>query len=239
MTPKELGELGHLSQAAPLVEAADLPPPDKDAALEPGQRKAVALLRGFAGAGADKERTIVFDFFAKPVAVEGNGRVERVIVERTRLDADGQAQGTGETYAIPCSLLVSAIGYRTPPIDGIPYDAAAGRFANNAGRIHVGDRGRLFAVGWARRGPSGTIGTNRPDGYEVADAIRAAVDNAPTEARRGGAGLDAVLEARGVDVVGFTDWQRIEAAERARARDGSPREKFTRIDELHAAHRTQ
>jgi len=235
MTPKELGELDHLAGAVPLVDPCDLPPVEEDAALDPGQRKSVALLRGFAAAPASKAKTIAFDFFAKPVAVEGAGRVERLLVERTRLDPDGRAQGTGETYAIPCRLLVSAIGYRTPPIEGVPYDAAAGRFANTSGRIDVGTRGRLYAVGWARRGPSGTIGTNRPDGYEVADAIAAAVHDAPDEERAGGAALDALLGARGVDVVAFTDWQRIEAAERARARDGSPREKFTRLHEMHRA----
>jgi ferredoxin--NADP+ reductase len=235
MTPKELGELGHLSGAAPLVNPDDLPPLGEDAALDPGQRKSVGLLRGFAAAPASRPKIIALDFFAKPLAVEGNGRVERLLVERTRLDPDGRAQGTGETYAIPCRLLVSAIGYRTPPIDGVPYDAAAGRFANERGRIDVGTRGRLYAVGWARRGPSGTIGTNRPDGYEVADAIAAAVRDAPDGERAGGTGLDALLGARGVDVVAFTDWQRIEAAERARARDGSPREKFTKLHEMHAA----
>lgn len=235
MTPKELGELGHLSRAAPFIDPTDLPSTEDDAVLDPGQRKAVTLLRGFAGTHTPKDKTIAFDFFAKPVAIEGDGRVERLVVERTRLDADGQAQGTGETYAISCGLLVSAIGYRTSPIDGIPYDVAAGRFANSAGSIDVGNRGRLYAVGWARRGPSGTIGTNRPDGYEVADAIRAALGDAPAADRQGSASLDALLKARGVNAVGFTDWQRIEAAERARARDGSPREKFTRFDELHAA----
>ena len=235
MTPKELGELGQLSHAAPRVDSADLPPEEEDAALEPGQRKSVALLRSFARTPATKEKTITFDFFARPVAVEGDGRVQRLVVERTRLGSDGQAQGTGETYAIPCGLLVSAIGYRTPPIDGVPYDASGGRFANTDGRIDVGNRGRLYAVGWARRGPSGTIGTNRPDGYEVADAIRTALNGAPAEDRAGSAGLDALLAARAVDVVGFADWQRIESAERARARAGSPREKFLRLHEMHRA----
>ena len=89
----------------------------------------------------------------------------------------------------------------------------------------------LYCVGWARRGPSGTIGTNRPDGYEVAERI--AADLGPGGGRKeGGAGLDRLLEARGVDVVTFQDWQRIEAAEAARARDGSPREKFVAIAEM-------
>jgi len=226
MTPKELGELGHLERAAPRVDAADFPPAEADAALDPGQRKSVALLRGFAESRSDKPIEIVFDFFARPIAIEGDGRAERVIVERTALDGDGRAVGTGETYAVPAGLVVSCIGYRTPPIAGVPYDARAGRFANVEGRIAPG----LYAVGWARRGPTGTIGTNRPDGFLIAEHL--AEDLPQASGKPGRAGLDALLAARGADVVTFRDWQRIDKAEVERARTGAPREKFTSIETL-------
>ena len=227
MTPKELGELGHLARATPHVEPDDLPPAEADAALDPGQRKSVAHLREFAGnAVGDKPLAIDFDFFAAPVAIEGEGRVERVIVERTRLDAQGQAVGMGDTYCLPADLVVSCIGYRTPPIEGVPYDARAGRFANQEGRVAPG----LYAVGWARRGPTGTIGTNRPDGQAVAEQI--AADIAGDSGKAGRPGLDQLLSARGVDIVTFRDWQKIEAAEISRARIGAPREKFTSIADL-------
>jgi len=227
MTPKELGELGHLEDATPVVDLADFPPLLDDALLEPGQRKSVSHLRDFAGLPGGKRKTIHFDFFAKPVRVEGESKVERVVVERTKLDERGAAIGTGETYAIDCGLVVTCIGYKTPPIPGIPYEEDRGRFANDGGVIGDG----LYCVGWARRGPSGTIGTNRPDGYEVAEKI--AADLGPGAGRKeGGAGLDRLLEARGVDIVTFQDWQRIEAAEAARAREGSPREKFVAIAEM-------
>ena len=229
MTPKELGELGHLERASPHVDPADLPPESEDAALEPGQRKSVAHLRAFAAAPGDKPVTVEFDFFARPVAIEGEGKVERLIVERTRLTADGGAEGTGETYAIPCGMIVACIGYRTPPLPGIPYDERNGRFANVEGRISPG----MYAVGWARRGPTGTIGTNRPDGYMIAEAI--AADQPEPAGKAGRRGLDALLGERGVDVVTFRDWQKIEAAEAARAREGSPREKFVEIADMLAA----
>ncbi len=230
MTPKELGELGHLARAIPIVDAADLPPELDDALLEPGQRKSVMHLRSFAAGGREaKPVRIVFDFFAMPVAIDGEGHAERVIVERTRLDESGAAHGTGETYAVPASLIVSCIGYRTPPIEGVPYDERAGRFANDEGRVLPG----LYAVGWARRGPTGTIGTNRPDGFAIADKI--AEDTAGDSGKTGRAGLDALLGARGVEIVTFRDWQKIEAAEAAAARAGSPREKFTSIEALLAA----
>lgn len=229
MTPKELGELGQLSRAVPRVDPADLPSRDADAALDPGLRKSVGHLRDFAVARPDAAITIDFDFFARPVAIEGEGRVERVIVERTRVDEFGRAADTGETYVIPASLVVSCIGYRTPPIAGVPYDETLGRFANEEGRIAPG----LYAVGWARRGPSGTIGTNRPDGFLAAETI--AADIGEGGGKVGRAGLDALLEARKIDIVTFRDWQKIEAAETARARPGAPREKFASIAEMMSA----
>jgi ferredoxin--NADP+ reductase len=227
MTPKELGELGHLAGAVPQVDPADFPPLLDDALLEPGQRKSVTHLREFANLARDKAKTIVFDFFARPVRLEGAGKVERLIAEKTRLDDRGAAIGTGETYAIPCGLIVTCIGYKTPPIASVAYEEDRGRFANSGGVIGGG----LYCVGWARRGPTGTIGTNRPDGYEVADRIAADL-GAGGGHKQGRAGLDELLAARNVDIVTFRDWQRIEAAEAARAREGSPREKFVAIAEM-------
>lgn len=226
MTPKELAELGKLERAAARVDPADLPDEGLDAALEPGQRKSVTLLREFAAGTPGKPVTIDFDFFARPVAIEGEGRAGRLIVERTSLDDEGNAHGTGERYAIPASLIVSCIGYQTPSIRGVPYDERAGRFISEEGRIAPG----LYCVGWARRGPTGTIGTNKPDGVMIADKI--AQDIGEGAGKRGRAGLDALLAQRGVEIVTFRDWQNIDAAEIARAREGAPREKFTDIDEM-------
>lgn len=229
MTPKELGELGRLEDAAPIVDPADFPPVAADDLLEPGQRKSVSLLRDFATRGAEgaKGKQLLFDFFARPVRIEGDGRAERLIVERTQLGGDGSASGTGETYAIPASLIVSCIGYSTAPIDGVPYDQRAGRFVNSEGRISE----RLYCVGWARRGPTGTIGTNRPDGYDVAAQIEASMPRGSGEGRTGGAALKALLQDRSVEVTDFDDWRAIEKAEEAAARQGSPREKFVRTDD--------
>lgn len=229
MTPKELGELGHLEVAVPVVEPADFPPMEADDALEPGLRKSVGLLRGFAALEPGKPKRLVFDFFARPVRIEGQGAAERVIVERTELGSTGAARGTGEQYDIPASLVISAIGYATPPIDGVPYDDRGGRFANQGGVIGDG----LYCVGWARRGPSGTIGTNRPDGYEVAEQISALL---PSDGgtKPGAAALRPLLQQRDVQSTDFADWRRIEQAEAGRARPGSPREKFVRPEDWQA-----
>jgi ferredoxin--NADP+ reductase len=226
MTPKELGELGHLQAASPAVDASDFPPVEADDALEPGHRKSISILRGFAATPPDpgKPKRMVFDFFAKPLSVEGDGRAERLVVERTELDEQGAARGTGETYEVPASLIITAIGYSTPPIEGVAYDERGTRFLNEQGRVAE----RLYAVGWARRGPSGTIGTNRPDGYEVADRIVADMPPGSSQDRSGAEGLKRLLESRGVMVTDYDDWRKIEQTETARARPGSPREKFVR-----------
>ncbi|MBB3764569.1 FAD-dependent oxidoreductase [Sphingomicrobium lutaoense] len=229
MTPKELGELGHLDAAAPIVDLADFPPVEEDEALEDrGLAKSVAILRDFASRPWDKEKKIVFDFFARPVRVEGEGKAQGVTVERTRLDEDGRARGTGETYEIPAGLVISCIGYSSPHIPGVPYDHRGGRYENENGVIEEG----FYAVGWARRGPSGTIGTNRPDGYEVAATIEAALPPGSDGGRKGRDGLEKLLESRDVPHTSFADWRKIEAAEEAAARAGSPREKMISTEEM-------
>jgi ferredoxin--NADP+ reductase len=233
MTPKELGELAHLQRATPRVDRDDLPDIGEDALLEPGIRKSVTHLREFAAIPeafrADKAISINFDFFAAPVAIEGDGKVQRVRVERMRLDDQYRSVSTGESYTIDCSMVISCIGYQTPSIDGVPYEHGRGRYANLDGRILPG----LYCVGWARRGPSGTIGTNRPDGYNIIDTV--AEDMATGGDKDGRAGLDALQALRKVDIVTFSDWKKIEEAEIARARDGAPREKFVRIEDMIAA----
>jgi ferredoxin--NADP+ reductase len=238
MTPKELGELGNLERAAPHVTPADLPAPEEDALLEPGLRKSVGHLRGFAATPehirAEKFKGIEFVFMSSPKALMGEDKVEAIEVERTTL-VHGRAEGTGETYRIPADLVVSCIGYRTSPIPGVPFDERAGRFANDEGRIVPG----LYCVGWARRGPSGTIGTNRPDGYSVIEKIGEDIASGALDPARkqGRAGFDALAEQRGLDVVTFRDWKKIEEAEEQAAREGAPREKFVDVEAMIRARR--
>jgi len=233
MTPKELGELGHLERACPRVDPADLPEEAEDILLEPGLRKSVTLLRSFAAIPEsfreDKPVEIEFDFFASPRALLGEGgKVTGVEVERTVVEK-GRAVGTGETFVVPASLVVSCIGYQTSPIPDVPFDERQGRFANDEGRILPG----LYCVGWARRGPSGTIGTNRPDGYAMVDLI--AEDQPHAAGKSGADGFDLLAQERGLKVVRFRDWKKIEAAEVERAREGAPREKFVDVATMIAA----
>lgn len=233
MTPKELGELARLERASPRVDAADLPDEAEDAILEPGLRKSVNHLRSFAAIPehmhAEKPIEVAFDFFASPIGFKGDGRLEAIEVERTEVKA-GRAVGTGETYTIPCGLVISCIGYHSANIPGVPFDERLGRFANDDGRILTG----LYCVGWARRGPTGTIGTNKPDGFAIVGKIAEDIEAGllGTAGKKGRPGFDALAEQRGLDVVTFRDWKKIEEAEAAAAREGAPREKFAEIEAM-------
>ena len=230
-TPKEMGELGELERARPVVSPADLPDAAGDAALDPGLRKVVGHLRAFAAAPPrDVPVTITFDCFSRPVAIEADGDALRLVIERTRLDGD-RAVGTGELRTIACGLIVGCIGYASAAIAGVPFDAGRGRVVNDGGLV----ADRLYVSGWARRGPSGTIGTNKTDGAEVAGRIVAEMAvGAVAGDRAGAAGLDALLTATGRRAVTFTGWQAIDAAEVAAAAHPAPREKIVTMADLRA-----
>ncbi|TNE48794.1 MAG: pyridine nucleotide-disulfide oxidoreductase, partial [Sphingomonadales bacterium] len=210
MTPKELGELAALERASPRVDRADLPDEAEDALLEPGLRKSVTHLRSFAAipeaVHAEKPIEVEFDMFASPVEFVGDDSVKAVKVERTRVET-GRAIGTGEFYEIPADIVVNCIGYRSSPIPDVPFDERAGRFANDEGRILPG----IYCVGWAKRGPSGTIGTNRPDGFGVVEKIQEDFESGSLGRadKSGREGFDELAKARSLEVVTFRDWKKI------------------------------
>jgi len=231
-TPKELGEMGELAHCVPLVDPGQLPAESVDQELESGGRKVMGLLRGFSqNSPEDKPVRLHFVFYANPVEFLGSDRLTGLRLERTRVE-NGRCITTGETFDIDCGLAVTCIGYRSVPIPEVPFDDKQGHYANEAGRIDE----RLYAVGWARRGPTGTIGTNKPDGAEIAERILGEVSPGN---RPGGPGLDRLARERGLALVGYEDWKRIENAEIERAEGERPRLKFRRIADMLAAARAQ
>ena len=103
---------------------------------------------------------------------------------------------------------------------------------NGGGRIENG----FYVVGWAMRGPTGVISSNRGDGNAAAGLIDNDCDNG---GRSGGEALTALLAERGVRRTDFADWQTIDAAEVAAATPPAPRRKVCRtadmLDIIHGA----
>ena len=232
-TNVELREMGHLENCVPQIDAAQLPESvegemsDRDRRLT---EKNLATVREFVGRKADEmPKRVHFIYYAQPVEILGGGTVEAVRFERTEV-RDGRAVGLGEFFEIPCGLVVAAIGYTSLPVAETPFDVRAGIVTNDDGRVAEG----LYAVGWIKRGPSGVIGSNKPDGKLAAEQIFA--DHGTGSGDRGGkigrSGLEAMLAERDVRSVDFTAWQKIEAAEIANAREGAPRKKFVSVAEM-------
>ncbi len=233
-TSAELGELGHLERARPVVDPAVLEGVTAEAVSDPKEQKVkdknLEILREFAARTDEKPLRVHLLFNAAPKEILGaDGRVAGLRVERTRVE-NGRAVSTGETFDLNVGTVVTAIGYRIAAIEGVPVDENRGIVANQDGKVEDG----VFVVGWAKRGPSGVIPSNRSDSMAVAELILGHLETAAGRTP-GPAAIDALLAERGVTPVCFDDWQKINAAEVARAAEGRPREKFTRIAEMLAA----
>lgn len=238
-TNVELREMARLEDCLPLVDPGQIPDgpaADADEREQRLQAKNLDTLRSFAGLdAAGKSKRVHFRFFNRPVEVLGGSRVEALRLEKTRVE-DGHAVGTGETFDLPCGAVVAAIGTKAQPLEGLPFDQSKGVVTNRHGRV---DRG-LYVVGWARRGPTGVIGTNKPDAEEIAAHIEADLADAgggsgakASLARKTGRpALEDLLDQRGVNWISYDGWKVIEAAEVEAAEPGMPRKKLIRIAEM-------
>ena len=157
------------------------------------------------------ERTMKFQFLATPIEIKGDGRVEEVVFQKT---------GSDETFSIKCGLVVTAIGYEAASLEGIPYEK--GKVINTYGRVNE----NVYVVGWAKRGPSGVIGTNKSD---AADVMKLLVEDLGTPKSSGDI-TDVITHNR---VVTQQHWQVINAAEVAAGEPvGKPRRKSVAREEL-------
>ena len=166
----------------------------------------------------------------------GADRVEALRVEHTELDASGRLIGTGEFESLPVQLVLRAVGYRSIPLPGIPFDEARGVVANDRGRI-VDDDGRAstgeYVAGWLKRGPVGVIGTNKGDAAETARAL--IEDQLRPDAHRAdnSSPIEELLGERGIQATTYDGWLTIDNAELSQGRaEGRTRVKITDWDTL-------
>ena len=226
-TNVELREMGRLENSVPIVDPAQLPDAvtgdykDRDLRV---REKNLGTLKEFATRRREeKPKRVHFVFYASPVEILGGDKVEGLRLERTRVE-EGRAVGTGAFFAIPCGVVISAIGYRSEPIEGAPFDAERGIVPNTEGRVADG----LYAVGWIKRGPTGTIATNKPDGKLAAEQILADGKGG----KPGRTSFEKLLDGRGIRTVSFEEWQKIEAVEEAAATPPAPRKKFITVEAM-------
>jgi ferredoxin--NADP+ reductase len=189
-------------------------------------------------------RRLHLRFLVSPVELVGDdGRVAALTLERNRLVPKGTglaAEGTGERETIPVGLVVRAVGYRSLPLPDLPFDERAAIVPNVAGRV-VDPASReplagLYVAGWVKRGPTGLIGSNKPDGVETASAMLADLATTAPAPEPEPAAVDRRLAAAGVRVVDFGCWQQLDRLEIERGKgQGRPRVKLGSIAEMLAA----
>jgi len=261
-TNPELLELGELSDADVVVDAAELDRAlavsDPEAQSDVTSRRNVEILRSYAERpGTGQRKRVVLRFLLSPAALLADehghlGAVELIRNELVPAPGGGlRAQPTDERETISAQMAFRAIGYRGIPLPGVPFNERSGVIPSESGRVLDPETSTPlpgeYVVGWIKRGPSGVIGTNKKDAQETVNAILADLST-PGETNGASAGqqhtrhvpgspdpaaVEALLRARQPALVTYEGWEAIDRHERTLGEQtGRPRVKLTRIEEM-------
>lgn len=213
-TSPELRELPKLEHTNVIMNKSDIADAISRAGDEPAKdvkSNLDAMLLIAEKEATNHERTMKFQFLATPIEIKGSGRVEEVVFQKT---------GSDEKFSIKCGLVITAIGYEATRLEGVPY--GKGKVVNTDGRVQE----NFYVVGWAKRGPSGVIGTNKSD---AADVMKLLAEELTTPKNAGDI-TDVITHNK---VVTQAHWQVINEAEVAAGQPlGKPRRKAVDREEL-------
>lgn len=250
-TNPEIKELGELEDADIIVRPAEaeLDPVSRafvEASDDRGLKRKIELIQAYAGREpVGRARRLVLRFLVSPLAITGDagGRVASLRLGRNTLARNDAgsivANATGESEELPVGLVFRSVGYRGMALPGVPFNERWGVVLNDGGRV-LDPESNLpvsgeYVTGWIKRGPSGVIGTNKPDAaetvaYLVEDA-KAGRTFEPTEPEADA--VAALVLTRQPRFVSFADWRRLDTIEVERGlAQGRPRVKFTSVEEM-------
>jgi len=248
---KELGELAAADIYVPPAEAEldELSKAELERSQDRLTMKKVEILQSYAHRPDEgKPRQLVVRFLVSPVELLGDekGRVRAIRLVKNRLQPTEagtlRAEPTGEYEELPVGLVFRSVGYRGVPLPGVPFNHKWGVILNNKGRVinpetqqpEVGQ----YCAGWIKRGPSGVIGTNKPDAVETVTCMLEdlAQDLTFQPAHPEPEAIEALIRQRQPRYVTYADWLRLDEIEMARGQElGRPRLKFTRVEDMLAA----
>ncbi len=247
-TTPEVRELGELAGADVRVVEEEvhldsLSAADLEAEDDAATKRKVEVLQEFAGRPQrDAKRTLTIRFLVSPTEILGDaaGQVRAIRLVKNRLvrSAAGRlsAEPTDEVEEIPVDMVFRSVGYRGVPIVGLPFDDRRGLVPNIQGRVVDSATETtvtgIYVSGWIKRGPSGVIGTNKPDAAETAAVM---LEDLSTIPRAGRPRLDVatLTKERGIRAISFADWERIRTVEEEHGHEmHRPRVKFTTVQEM-------
>jgi ferredoxin--NADP+ reductase len=251
-TNVEIREMGHLELADIIVDPAEL---KLDAASSASiqdntaAQKNIDYMRAYAEIGSTgKPRRVHFRFLLSPkeIIADDEGKIVQVKLEKNRLrpTASGyiQSEGIGEYETLDVGIVLRSVGYRGVPLPGVPFYDRWGTIPNKVGRVTDADSEEVvpgeYVVGWIKRGPSGVIGTNKPDSLESVNSLLDDLQQGklPAAPDPDPEAIDKLLQERNVRYVTIDEWHKIDEIERARgAEQGRPRVKFVSIEDMLAA----
>jgi ferredoxin--NADP+ reductase len=145
-------------------------------------------------------RKLEIKFLSTPIEIKGVGKVEEIVFQKNKVES-GKVVSTSETFSIKTGLVISAIGYHSVDYLGVTIDS--GRINNIAGHVEH----NVYVVGWAKRGPTGVIGTNKSDSNDVVDLI---IEN--LKEPKASEGISGLLKS-GHEVIDQIAWEKINASE--------------------------
>lgn len=191
-------------------------------------------------------------FLVSPTELYGdeNGHVTRMKLVHNELykteSGTLRPRSTDKYEELDVGLVFRSIGYEGVPIPGVPFNDRWGVILNEEGRVLNPETKKPvtgeYTAGWIKRGPSGVIGTNKPDAVEtvehlLADAAAGKLLSPPEPERTA---VESLVRERQPDVVTYADWQYLDKLEVAKGKEqGRPRVKFTTVEEMIAALRNR
>ena len=238
-TPIEIREFGELSDCDPVIDPKEMELNEASQAElnNPVRKKNYEILQKLAAIGnRGKKRKFFIHFYKSPLEILGNGKVEKVSFEKNRLVGEPDKQksvGTGATEEMPCGIFFRSVGYRGVPIKGLPFQEQAGVIPNIAGRVTDAEHMflGLYVTGWIKRGPTGIIGTNKPDSEETVKHLLEDIPQLTPCVIRDSNALREYLREKEIRAISFEEWKKIDAAEIARGtKYGKTREKFVTVE---------
>jgi len=247
-TSPEVKELEDLSGADIIIapEEVELDPLSQ-AYIQSGQdrtaeRNVQTLTRYSQQEPQGRPKKIILRFFVSPVEILGTERVEAIRLVKNELyqrsDGTLRPRPTNQFETIPVGLVFRSIGYQGVALPDIPFDEKNGIIPNERGRVILPDGQPAigeYAVGWIKRGPTGIIGTNKPDAQETVNMLLEDIANGkllePAHPTR--AAVEEMLHSRRVCFVTYDDWRIIDQLEIQRGEAvGRQRLKYCYVEEM-------